>query len=260
MEKKPFCALYNIYNENYWLPYSVASIYSTVDVIIILVSEVPWYGSKVDQRDTFKCIEALHDPQKKIKILCGIWPSEVEQRNFSLAVASNLGAKEVLIIDADEIYHSNDIIKAREFTASQKDIDCWHINWITYWKTVRYRIEPIESYQPVVIVNLGSVGYVETRNPIGAKHALIPPEVAICHHMSHALSDERLALKHISVPNHSQTAYSSWFNEKWKAWDINHEMTDLHPINPSEFKRAVPISRELVPAIIHKIYDGTGLP
>ena len=254
------CAVYNIYNEDYWLPYSVASIYSAVDQILILVSDTPWYGSAIDQKETFTCIESLADPEKKIRVLRGSWSSEPEQRNTSLAAASVLEASYALIIDADEIYHSHELMNARTYATAHPDVDCWHINWITYWKSVRHRIDPLESYQPVVLVKLGQVAYVETRNPVGAKHQLIPPEIALCHHMSYALSNERLTLKHISFSGHSQSAYESWFETKWNAWDKNPHIEELHPNTPSTFMRAVPMPKELLPATIRDLYDGTGLP
>lgn len=256
----PLCALYNIYNENYWLPYSVASIYSVVDQIVILVSEKPWYGPELDQGDTLQCIESIADPEKKIRVLRGAWSSEAEQRNTSLAAASVAGAAYALIIDADEIYHPHELTQARALAASRADVDCWHINWITYWKSVRYRIDPLESYQPVVLIKLGQVGYLETRNPVGATHALIPPDVALCHHMSYALSDERLALKHISYAGHSQTAHATWLETKWRAWDKDPEIQNLHPNNPETFARAVAMPKELLPTAIRDLYDGVGLP
>jgi len=256
----PICAVYNIYNENYWLPYSIASIYSVVDHILILVSEKPWYGPEVDQSDTIRCVNSLPDPETKIRVLRGAWSSEAEQRNTSLAAASVAGATYALIIDADEIYHPHELAQARSLAASRSDVDCWHINWITYWKSVRHRIDPLESYQPVVLIKLGEVGYLETRNPVGANHALIPPGIALCHHMSYAISDERLAFKHISFSGHSQTAYASWLETKWKAWDRDPLIENLHPNDPRAFARAVAMPKELLPAVIRDLYDGTGLP
>lgn len=254
------CALYNLYNEDYWLPYSVASIYAGVDAIAFIVSDTAWYGPSRDQQSTLSTIEALPDPDRKISVIRGSWSSEPEQRNFSLAVAATLGADYALIIDADELYHQHDLERMRRSAEQHPSVDCWHINWVTYWKSVRYRIDPVEPYKPVVLVKLGSVGYLETRNPVGSHHELFPPSVAICHHLSYALSDERLALKHISFPGHAQTAHESWLKEKWFGWDTDPTITDLHPVDPPAFHRAVPIPKELVPRVLWELYEGKGLP
>lgn len=254
------CALYNVYNEDYWLPYSVASIYAAVDAINFIVSDSAWYGPSQDQQGTLMGIAALPDPEGKIKVVRGNWTSEVDQRNYSLAVAAIEGADYALIIDADELYHTRELRAMIELAVQRPEVDCWHINWVTYWKSVRYRIDPLESYQPVVLIKLGTVGYVETRNSVGTKHELVPPSVAICHHMSYAVSDERLALKHISHFGHSQTAHEKWLEEKWRGWDRDQTLTDLHPVNPPAFPRAVPIQQELTPQVVWALYQGRGLP
>lgn len=254
------CALYNIYNEDYWLPYSVASIYAGVDAIAFIVSDSAWYGPSSDQHHTLRRIKALPDPEKKISITRGNWSSEPEQRNFSLAVATTLGADYSLIIDADELYHLTELRTMIAFAEQHPEVDCWHINWVTYWKSVRHRIDPVEPYKPVVLIKLGTVGYLETRNPVGTHHELLPPSIAICHHLSYALSDERLALKHISHSGHSQTAHQKWLTDKWLAWDRDPTVTDLHPVDPPAFKRAVPIPKELIPTVIWELYEGEGLP
>jgi hypothetical protein len=231
-----------------------------VPAILILISDRSWYGPARDQSATLRCVASLPDPARKIRVERGSWATEVEQRNYSLALATVAGAQYALIIDADELYHSEQLSAAITLAASEPSVDCWHVNWVTYWKSVRHRIDPIEGYQPVVLMKLGTCAYIETRNPVGNNHKLIPPEVALCHHMSYALPDERIRLKHISFEGHSQSAYSGWYEKIWRGWDSNPELLNLHPNNPEAFKRAVPIPKEYMPSVLWHIYDGAGLP
>lgn len=246
-------ALYCLFGDMTWLPYSYESVYPCVDTIFFFLSQSPWYGgtrsSEID-RDT---LEQLPDPLHKKRIITGDWGNEPEQRNITLAYAQATGHSYGFIVDADEVYESAQLAQAITHAQSAPDVAVWHVNWFTYWKSPDFRIEPIEPYQPAILVKLGSAGFVETRNPVGEKHALIPPEVCMCHHLSYALSDEALLKKHIMQPGHSQSAYPGWLEKKWLAWDKDPQIGDLHPVNPTWYARAVPQPRELRPSCLRRI-------
>ncbi len=253
------CALYCVYDESYWLPYSVRSIYESVQNIFIFLNSKPWYGPARDQSSTKDCIQSLADAQNKIRVLEGTWNSETEQRNHTLAIAQVSGFKYGFIIDADEVYTAEHVAAMFEYAASRPEVDCWHVRWFTYWKSLRYRIDPPEPYDPAVLIKLGTVGFIETRNPVGAKHDLIPPLVCMCHHLSYAIPDERLKHKHIWFDGHSQSARAGWFENVWKRWDSDHNLNNLHPNNPSQFQRAVLQSPELIPPVLQEAYLKGGL-
>ena len=256
----PTCALYCVYDENYWLPYSVQSIYEAVPKIYVFLSTAPWYGPERDNAATRASIAALPDPERKIEVIEGTWSKETEQRNFSLAVAQIAGFAYGFIIDADEIYDVNQLRGALNHIAQHPQVESWHIRWFTYWKSARYRIDPIEPYDPVAFIKLGSCGFIETRNPAATHHALIPPSIAMCHHMSYALPDDRLQRKHIAFAGHSQSAHDRWMTEVWRRWDSDRSLTNLHPNNPPQYGRAVEQPIELLPAILRPIYERGGLP
>ena len=88
----------------------------------------------------------------------------------------------------------------------------------------------------------------------------MPPGICICHHLSYALSDDRIARKHISFDSHSQSAYDGWFKSIWQAWDTDQSIANLHPNTPPPFGRAVTQPREALPEILHQVYDSGGLP
>lgn len=254
------CAIYNLYDEDFWLPYSVASIYDAVPKIFFVLNHKSWYGSQNGQESTKNCIKSLADPQKKFSVIEGLWNSEDEQRNFNLKLAIQNQFQAALIIDADEIYETSQVTEMFQHASRNPEIDCWHIHWVTYWKSVKFRIDPLEGYQPAVLLMPESCRYVETRNPLGRKHALIPPSCAICHHMSYALRDEQILRKHISFSGHSQSSVQGWFETVWKAWDSNQWLENLHPVNPTDFKRAVPVTVDILPKTIRPLFEGIGLP
>ena len=138
---------------------------------------------------------------------------------------------------------------------------CWRIWWYTYWKSAHYRIDPPEPYNPSVLVKLGYGGFAETRNIASANPAVIPPTIAMCHHMSYARSDELILKKHIAAPGHSQTMIDGWFENVWRRWDSDPTLTDLHPVNPAHYQRAVRQAPQLIPEILREVYESeSGLP
>jgi hypothetical protein len=243
-------ALYCLFGDLSWLPYSYESIYPCVEKVFFFLSTSPWYGEARASHVDRSILERLADPLGKKELVTGDWKSEPEQRNITLAYAQATGHTYGFIVDADEIYESSQLAQAFTYAKEKPGVAVWHVNWYTYWKSPHYRIDPIEPYQPPVLVQLGRAGFVETRNAVGDVHELIPPQICMCHHLSYALSDEALMKKHIMQPGHSQSAYPGWLEGKWRAWDTNHEIGDLHPVHPSWFGRAVPQPLELQPTAL----------
>ena len=75
-----------IYDDDSWLAPAIASIYDACDGIWFLVGERPWNGLATDQRELLARIDALPDPQKKVRVVRGDWPEE--RRSAMLACSS----------------------------------------------------------------------------------------------------------------------------------------------------------------------------
>jgi len=220
---------------------------------MLFLSTSPWYGCQNSSAIDPAQIQLLPDPAGKVDIISGTWSSETEQRNITLAYAMHQGLTHGLIIDADEVYETSELLQAIAHARSRPEITVWHAQWYTYWKSPEYRIEPIEPYQPPILVTLGNVGFAETRNALGDAHDLIPPQLCMCHHLSYALSEQALQSKHIMQPGHSQSALPDWYEQKWKAWDSDHAIEDLHPVNPAWFKRAIEQPKEARPTVLREL-------
>jgi len=240
-------ALYCLFGDITWLPQSFNSVYPCVERVMFFLSTKPWYGQERAGSIEPAVIQALPDPEKKVEIITGDWGSEVEQRNISLAFAMHKKFTHALIVDADEVYESSELSAGISYARSRPEVSVWHVHWFTYWKSPKYRIEPLDPYQPPVFVKLGQVGFAETRNALGDTHELIPPQICMCHHLSYVLNEETLRSKHIMQPGHSQSAHPGWYEEKWRAWDNDHSIRDLHPVNPAWFGCTVEQPREALP-------------
>ena len=106
MRAPSIAAFYCVYDDDEWLPYSVTSIYDAVDKIYFLVNDRPWNGPATGNERTLSCIRSQSDSDAKIQVVRGDWATEVEQRNFAMALITNDGFDYGFIIDADEIYET----------------------------------------------------------------------------------------------------------------------------------------------------------
>jgi hypothetical protein len=250
---KGVAALYCLGGDLSWLTHSYLSIYPCVERVYFFLSSSPWYGDNQAAVIDPSVLSALPDPVSKKEVVQGAWTNEVEQRNFTLAFAQYSGFSHGLIVDADEVYESAHLAAALTYAKNSPDISVWHVNWFTYWKSPQHRIDPIEPYQPPILATLGQTGFAETRNVVGEKHELLPPQICMCHHLSYALSDEALMKKHIMQPGHPQSAYPDWLQTKWRAWDTDHSIENLHPVHPPWFQRTIRQPDEALPSILKRV-------
>lgn len=248
-------ALYCVYNDFLWLKYSLQSVYDLMDRVYFLISDRPWYGPLQDNSRMLEVISGFPDPAGKFKIINGSWGTEVDQRNASLIEAGADGFEYVFIIDADEIYEPRELAALIELAGQKAEVGAWHVCMHTYWKSIRYRIAPPEPHAPPVLLRIGKVAYIETRNVAAEKHEICPPEMCLCHHMSYAWPDEMMRKKHIWYPGHSQSMLPDWYEKKWKAWDQDHSIQDLHPVNPPHFKGTCEQPRSIMPSVVRHIED-----
>lgn len=249
MVKPQFAAFYCVHNDDRWLEYSIRSIYPAMDAIYFLVAEEPWRGLLEDNYKTLRCIETFPDPDGKLHLVRGSWKGEVEQRNHALAELTVAGFDYAFIIDADEIYETQQLRGALEHVSQQPEVGCWHCCFVHYWKSPFYRIDPIDAHNPPVLLKLGTGGFVEFRNCLATSHKLIPPSILFCHHMSYARSDQEI-LRKISTFSHSHQIDPEWFEKKWKRWDIDNSVTDLCPYNPGAFHHTAYVEHSVLPEVL----------
>lgn len=238
-----------VYDDTDWLIPTVQSVYPAVGAYLFFVNERPWAGSPTDNSSTLKALAALPDPEAKIRIIRQDWADEVAQRNFSIAYSQHLGFEYSMVVDADEIYHTEQLQRIIELVTRTPQIGCWHMRWFTYWKSPLFRIDPIEPYDPPVFLKHGTGGYVETRNFRSHSHELIPPELGMCHHMSYARSDEQIHRK-LAMFSHSHQIIPGWFENVWKKWDKNPNLENLHPVNPPHYRRAIRQDPAILPKVL----------
>lgn len=247
-------AVYCVYHDYLWLKTSVASIYEVVDRIFFLVGKFPWNGAAEDNSYTLDLIRNLPDPEKKCRLIIGEWKTQPAQRNFGLELLEKEKIELCLVIDADEIYETDVLSQAINNHCGDKEIQVWHLHWITYWKSPFYRIAPLEKYRPPVILRVGAGKFTEYRNLLSDKHRLIPPRECIIHHLSYARPNYLIRRKVNSV-SASPLINPGWYQDVWLKWDQDRSLKNLHPVTPHEFQQAQLMEQEFYPTILEDLIE-----
>ena len=252
-----FAAICMVYDDPEWLELVLRTIYPLVGSIFLLVASRPWFGERTDNSSTLEIIKHLPDPDNKIRLVRRDWLNQVDARNDGMDLVKSAGYRYGFVVDADEVYEPEVLQRMMKHALEKPEIDCWHMRWFTYWKSVYYRIMPAEAYAPPVFLKAnGSARFSEYRNVDATTHELIPPEVGICHHLSYARSDEDI-LRKIKSFGHAPQVKPDWFKNVWKAWDNNHELRNLHPTNPEQYDHTIAQNINALPTPLKQLLAST---
>jgi len=231
-------ANYCIYNEADYISYSLKSIYSFVDKIVILVSNFPWKGTKSPPDETISIIYDFPDPEKKIIVKENHWPNQEAQRNDALKINQYLKMEYYWVIDADEIYELETIQKLKDYISLYPNVINFYCGWWTYWRSFYYRIEPPETSTFVIGKIVPSFKFLYARQPSAGKTSRVD---CFLHHYSYARPFERIRRKMTNISGPGSPLRSGWL-EKFQNWPKNKNLGDLHPYWKDHWQKAVRIT------------------
>lgn len=102
-------AIFNIWHDWDWLDISYANISPVVDGIIVVASTRSNHGEYSPIPDRWKDKMVVREPKFHIPM-----HSETDKRNFGLEMAKKQGYTHFLMLDADEMYHQDQVLEAKE--------------------------------------------------------------------------------------------------------------------------------------------------
>ncbi len=247
-------AVYCTHDDDVWLLESIESIYEVCNAIYVLVGEKPWFGEPGDFESVIGKLESFPDELNKIRVVRGNWKCEADQRNAGLDILEQEQFTYCLVIDTDEIYDPVDLTWLLRIAQRHPNVDCWHVEMDTYWKSWMYRIHPREQLKPAVLLKVGRVRFTQNRNVGQCTHGLVGPEIAVCHHLSYARSDAQLVRK-LATFSHAGELVFGWYENVWKKWDTNRFLKNLHPTHPSAYMCATVQPYWALPPVLRRRYD-----
>ena len=233
------CACYVVHDDTYYLAESIASFKPAGDVFVF-VSRLPWSGEPGDWEATAKIAG-----EAGAEVILGDWAPEDTHRQAALEELRQRGYSHAITPDGDEIVEP-ELLETLLRIAGADLADRVYIHWNTYWKSPEYVIRPREPFQPHIMFNLQRARHVHVRHYEGGRPLLLAPEYGIIHHLSYVGPDERI-LRKTSTWCHKDEVLDGWLQHRWRAWDSDRLLRDLHPTNPPCYRMA---ERVPVPPIL----------
>lgn len=218
-----------------------------VEVVHVLDDVSPMYGAKDGEYNKTKaCVESVG--AKNVVFEVGDFGTdqgqrqEASRREYSSERLSKLGCEWVWIMDDDEVYDDAGAERMWRmfFHVLSKDsaIRGATIPMMTYWKSLHYRVDPMEELRPPVIVQTGAK-YVSGREIwVKGKYLHFPKELCMMRHYSWAHSPTEAKWK-IRSWGHASQMVHGWMENVFMAWTPGCIMKNLHPTQPDAYQRIV---------------------
>lgn len=195
-------AIYNVWDGDELLPYSIEQIRPHVDVIIIVYQTISNYGESYAPTLPERGVVVLEYHPDLTK--SGTF-NETRKRNLGLDIARSEGCTHFISMDCDELYDTDTFGKWKQAVQHYDGSAC---RMMTYYKHPDIRLSPLESYYVPFIhriypeTRLGSAGYPvladPTRRVSTHKNFYIIDE-PIMHHFSWVRSDIGRKLRNSSA-------------------------------------------------------------
>ena len=194
--------IYNVWDADELLPYSIAQIEPHVDVIILVYQIVSNFGEHyVPTLPEKGTINVLYNPD----LTKSATYNETRKRNLGLEVARQEQCTHFISMDCDELYDGLVFKKHRDLVEQYDGSAC---KMLTYYKHPDIRLTPLETYYVPFIsrilptTKLGALGYPvhadPTRTVSTCKNFYIIDE-PIMHHFSWVRSDIARKLRNSSA-------------------------------------------------------------
>lgn len=184
---------------------------------LVLHSEKPWNGKNEPKDNTEEIVKRF----KNAEFIRMDFKNEEEQRNYGLKMLYDYDY--VLIVDADELYISDDRKKILNTIGKINNYEdnnfCYRASKvITYYKDLNHRLYPSDTHEPVIAVNPKKIFFKEARIP--NTDYQIPISVKL-HHLTYCKSDKKMKNK-FNQFSHFNQVKENWYNEVWKKDKIDN--------------------------------------
>jgi hypothetical protein len=228
-------ALYALHYGKEYLAYSVRSIQDAVDQIVVYYTKRPSFGFAAPlpcpdtEAELFE--EANRFLTKPLLWRTGTWSNEGEHRDAALEECRRLGAEQVLVVDADEVWDTRTASACLDYVRKADRAGRWTAQFRNFWRSWRYVVR--DHFRPIRVVDL--------------RHSLevtldLPTEVQTVpiFHFGYAQRLELMRYKW-TCHGHQAELRDGWIDrfEDWKLGDV-----DLHPVVNDLWTEAYVVDRE----------------
>ena len=166
---------------------------------------------------------------------------EAVQRNMAMEQMRKAGFEYVWMVEADEFYADAEADRLwRWIFEREGSARVFRCRWHTYWRSLRWRIEPPEMFRPNVVFR-SDCRFERGRKMSQADESAaadVPPGVCVARHYSWARTPEDTRRK-LSAWGHARELRPGWFEDVFAKWTPGCGAKGLHPIVPEAYGEAV---------------------
>ena len=168
--------------------------------------------------------------------------NEAMARNDILKAICKDGIPWAWIVDSDEMYSQKE---AESFWSYffDKISENNHITGLkckmrTYWRSLHWRVEPVERHSPLIIVR-SDMKFVLARNLTDESKIIdVPSSVGMMTHYSWSKTPSEVCKK-VKSWGHAHQLIPNWFENVFMKWKPACAIENLHPNEASAFKKIV---------------------
>ena len=262
-------AVFCVYNEEEYIEYALRAILPGVDRVVVCLGTAPYIAYNPKARENFttdrtgEILDRIASKEPKIRVIKGVWDSEIDHRNEGLRACLEDGADYYWLVDGDEVYRQDHLQTIREEIQRRPEVGTFIIKCHIFWRSFSYRIRGHENpWRPRRIFKLTRkrlllgmpfpygvrfTGENQTNSlgPVYEFHA----DRAVFYHFSYARSSKAMADKFRTF-SHAHQIKQDWVANVWDKWPSDRQMENVHPIDPPKFPRVIQQPPDDLPAIM----------
>ncbi len=199
-----------------YLAWALRSVEAAVDAFVVAYTERPSHGQATPEvcPETEEELrrQACRFIRKPIHWLKGEWANEGLHRQFAFEAARDLGARQILVLDADEVWDPATADRALAWMAAKPD-GFARVRFVHFWRGFNWMCE--DPSWPSRLLNVAGQG-----------EQYLPDQEWPVLHFGYA-QGERITRYKIETHGHKNEWRKGWLEEKflgWKPGDV-----DTHP-------------------------------
>ena len=243
-----------VYNEGPYLETLLKWLVPRVGAIFVAESIVPWSPNAKPGGESKAVVDKVLAECPDAKEVIRYLPvgsgdinddpliREAKQRNEVLGKIKESGFKFVWMVEADEFYRNEEVEALWDwfFERSTEGARAANCHWKTYWRSIHWRMESVETFRPNVAF-LSDCKFSRGRVLSDADEITaveVPDRICIIRHYSWARTPADTKNK-LAAWGHSQELQPDWYEKVFLPWMPDIQSYNLHPTRPESYKMVV---------------------
>jgi GT2 family glycosyltransferase len=243
-------AFVSTYDEGPYLEAALKWLSPRVGRVYVIESKTSFHGAHVPEGErqtprivgelvksgldniVYRELEGKEHPAPDIK--------EAHERNQALEMIERDGFEWVWVVDADEFYMDQEAENMwawfLDLAERSPDVQGAKCTWYTYWRSLRWRIDPPEQFHPNIIVR-PSCRIASSRHLLPEQQNRIvevPRDICMARHYSWAHTPEYVQRK-LATWTHAHQVQPGWYDRVFMGWTPGSEVQNLHPVQSEAY-------------------------